>query len=133
MGGLAPQYFWVDCLPMGGDGQTVLNFAETGTTKFLVGLFRGVNSYFGGLAPQYFWVDCLPMGGDGQTDCFNFGGNWHYKIFGRIILRSKLIFLGEWHHNFFGWIVFRWVVMVRLFQFWRELALQIFRADCFEE
>ena len=25
--GLAPQYFWVDCIAMGGDGQTVLNFA----------------------------------------------------------------------------------------------------------
>ncbi len=32
-----------------GDGQTVLNFAGTGTTKFSGGLFRGENSYFGGL------------------------------------------------------------------------------------
>ena len=48
---------------MVGDGETVLILAGTGTTKFSVGLFRGVNSYFGGLAPQYFWVDCLPMGG----------------------------------------------------------------------
>jgi len=36
---------------MSGDGQTVLNLAGTGTTKFSGGLFRGVNSdYFGGLA-----------------------------------------------------------------------------------
>jgi len=38
-------------------GKTVLNLAGTGTTKFLGGLFRGVNSYyFGGLAPQYIWL-----------------------------------------------------------------------------
>jgi hypothetical protein len=53
---MAPQYFWMNCFAMGGDGQTVLNFAGTGTTIFLGGLFRGVNSYFGGIAPQYFWV-----------------------------------------------------------------------------
>jgi hypothetical protein len=43
---------------MGGDGQTILNFAGTGTTKFSGGLFRGVNSYILG-APQYFWMDCF--------------------------------------------------------------------------
>jgi hypothetical protein len=52
--GTAPQYFWVDCLLMGGDGQTVLNFVGTGTIKFSGGLFRGVNSYFGGTGTTLF-------------------------------------------------------------------------------
>ena len=64
---------------MVGDGETGLILAGTGTTKFSVGLFRGVNSYFGGLAPQYFWVDCLPMGGDGQT-VLNFAGTGTTKF-----------------------------------------------------
>ena len=40
----------MDCLEEaeGGDGQTVLNFAGTGTTKFSGRLFRRENSYFGG-------------------------------------------------------------------------------------
>jgi|688.fasta_scaffold426085_2 hypothetical protein len=58
---------------MGSDGQAVLNFAGSGTTKFSGGLFQGVNSYFGGLAPHYFWVDCFAMGSDGQT-VLNFAG-----------------------------------------------------------
>jgi hypothetical protein len=33
-GGLAPQYFWVDCLPMGGDGQTVLILRELALQNF---------------------------------------------------------------------------------------------------
>ena len=96
---------------MGGDGQTVLILAGTGTTKFSVGLFRGVNSYFGGLAPQYFCVGCLPMGGDGQT----------VLIFRELALQNfrsdylEVISWGDWHHNIFGWIVCRWVVMDRLF------------------
>ncbi len=39
---------------MGGDGQTVLILAGTGTTKFSAGLFRGVNSYFGGTGTTIF-------------------------------------------------------------------------------
>ena len=39
---------------MGSDGQTVLNFSGTGTTKFFDGLFRGVNSYFGGTGTTLF-------------------------------------------------------------------------------
>jgi len=31
---------------MGGEGKTVLDFVGTGTTIFLGGLFRGVNSGF---------------------------------------------------------------------------------------
>ena len=41
------------------------------------------------------------MGGDGQT-VLNFGGDWHYKIFGRIISRSKLIFWGTGTTIFLG-------------------------------
>jgi hypothetical protein len=100
--------------PMGGDRHTVSNLVGTGTTKFSGGLFWGVNSYFGGLVPQYFWLVCLAMGCDGQT-VFDFGGNWHYKIFGRIVLRSKLIYFGGLTPQYFGWIVWRWVVTDRLF------------------
>jgi hypothetical protein len=41
---------------MGGDGQIVLNFPGSGTTKFSGGLHRGVNSYI--------------------------LGDWHHKNFG---------------------------------------------------
>ena len=48
----------MDCLEEadGGDGQTVLNFAGTGTAKFSGGLFRGVNSCFGGTGITIFLV-----------------------------------------------------------------------------
>ena len=78
---------------MCGDKQTVFNFAGTGTTKFSGGLFC---------------VEC----GWWRTDCFEFCGNWHYKIFGRIVLSGMR------------------VVTYRLFSISRELALQNFREDC---
>ena len=46
----------LDCLVMGGDEQTVLNFSRTGITNFLDGLFRGVNSYFGDWHQVNFWL-----------------------------------------------------------------------------
>ncbi len=64
-----------------GDGQTVLNFAGTGTTKFSGGLFREVNSYFGGTDTTNFGVDCLAMDGDGQI-VLNFAGTGTTKISG---------------------------------------------------
>jgi hypothetical protein len=90
LGGLAPQYFWVDCLPMVGDGLTVSILAGPGTTKFSVGLFRGVNSYFGGLAP---------LGGLAPVLILR---ELALQIFGRIISRSKLIFWGTGTTIFLG-------------------------------
>ena len=71
---------------MGCDGQTVLNLAGTGTTILSGQLFPHPN-IFGWIV----WRK--PMGSDRQT-VFDFGGNWLYKNFGRIVLRSKLIFWG---------------------------------------
>ena len=48
------------------DGHTVLILARTGTTKFLGGLFRGVNSCLGGLHHNIFgWIvlRCVMMDG----------------------------------------------------------------------
>ena len=52
---------------MGSDGQAVLNFAGSGTTKFSGGLFQGVNSYYGGTGTTIFLVGCFGVGGDGQN------------------------------------------------------------------
>ena len=66
-GGTDTTNFWVDCLAMDGDGQTVFDFAGTGATKFSGGLFRGVNSYFGGTRTAILLVGCFAVGGEGQT------------------------------------------------------------------
>ncbi len=90
---------------MGGDdGQTVLNFAGTGTTKFSGGLLRGVNSYY--------WP--LTM-----------------VIIGWIVSRSELRFGADWHHNILGWIVWRkrWVVTDRLFWIQEKLLYGIVHSD----
>ena len=43
------------------------------------------------------------------------GGNWHYKIIGWIVLRSKLIlFIGPFRPLYFWMIVSKWVVKDRL-------------------
>jgi hypothetical protein len=44
-----------------------------------------------------------------------FGGNWYYKIFGRIVLRNKLIFL---------------LGSTKIF--WEIVLLWVGQADCFE-
>ena len=50
---------------MGGDGQTVLNFEGTGTTKFfLAGLFQ---FNLEGTGTPIFLDDCFELGGDRQT------------------------------------------------------------------
>ena len=57
---------WIVCR-LGDDGQTVLIFAGTGTTKFLVRICRGVNSYFGGTGTTIFLGGLFAEGGDGRT------------------------------------------------------------------
>ena len=114
---------------MGGDGQTVLDLAGTGTTIFSGGLFRGETHILGGLNHNIFgWI----VWRDGQT-ILDLAGTGTTIFSGGLFRGVNSYTLGDWHHNIFGWIFWRWVVMDRLFWIWRELALQYFRADCFEE
>ncbi len=66
--------------------------------------------------------------GDGQT-ILKFGGNWHYKIFGRIVLRSILILFWGTGRTIFlvGWFAMGgdgqtvWIMTERLFWIWRKI------------
>ena len=62
------------------------------------------------------------------------GGNWHYKIFGRIVLRSKLYYYRDYGTPIFLDDCFELGGDGQTVDWnWRELSLQNFRADCFEE
>ncbi len=78
----------MDCLEEaeGGDGQTVLNFAGTGTTKFLGSWFEEKTHILGGLASQYFWLDCFAMGGDDGQTVLNLAGTVTTKFLGGLFL-----------------------------------------------
>jgi len=78
---------------MGGDGQTVLNLAGTGTKKFSARLFLGLNLYFGGTGTTIFLVGCFAMGGDGQT-VLNLAGTGITKILAGLFLGVNSYFGG---------------------------------------